>query len=256
MMSLYPCMMDRLESSIRNLNPGLSRSYIYLMKKLKVCMLIFPEVTLQDFVGPYEVFNKAGCFELLIVSEHAGIIPAEGGLELKVHVTFEQCQSCDILFVPGGRGITPLLKRDAYLSFIRKLGSSAQYISSVCTGSLLLAAAGLLHEYKATTHWRSLELLHMLGVDAVEERVVIDRNRITGGGITSGIDFALVLTALIGGDTLAKRVQLMLEYHPEPPFNSGSPRTAEPHIVQQVTDGSQALFDLRKKIIIELQSKS
>jgi cyclohexyl-isocyanide hydratase len=221
------------------------------MKKLKVCMVVFPDLTIQDFVGPYEVFNKAGCFDLFIVSERADIIAAEGGLMLKTAIGFEDCPACDILFVPGGQGITPLINHSPTIMFLQKQGGSAKYITSVCTGSILLAAAGLLEDYQATTHWRSFELLQMLGVKPVQERVVIDRNRITGGGITSGIDFGLVLTALIAGDDVAKRVQLMLEYDPQPPFHCGSPRNADPHILQQVTEGSQALFDLRKSLILE-----
>src|SRR5688572_2782514 len=137
------------------------------MKKLKVCMIVFPDLTTQDFVGPYEVFNKAGCFELLIVSEHAGIIAAEGGLELRTSIGYNDCPPCDILFVPGGQGVTTLINHSATITFLQRQGASAKYITSVCTGSLLLAAAGLLEGYQATTHWRSIELLQMFGVESV-----------------------------------------------------------------------------------------
>ena len=212
-------------------------------------MLLFPEVTIQDFIGPYEVFNKASCFDIFVVAETSGFVAAEGGLEVRAPLGFNNCPLCDILFVPGGRGITPLINHDATLTFLQEQGTAAKYITSVCTGSVLLASAGLLEGYQATTHWRAMELLQLFGLNAVPERVVVDRNRITGGGVTSGIDFGLVLTAMIAGDDVAKRVQLMLEYNPQPPFQSGSPRSAPAHIVEQVSDGSQALFDLRKKMI-------
>jgi cyclohexyl-isocyanide hydratase len=226
------------------------------MKKFSVCMVIFPDLTIQDFVGPYEVFNKAGCFETFIVSEQTGIVMAEGGLELKTSMAFRECPPCDILFVPGGRGVTSLINNRVMLNFLQQQGSTAQYITSVCTGSLLLAAAGLLKGYQATTHWRSFELLQLLGVQTVQERVVIDRNRITGGGITSGIDFGLILTAMIAGEKVAKCVQLILEYNPEPPFQCGSPATADPYILQRVSEDSQSLFDLRKRTILEFNSIS
>lgn len=222
------------------------------MKKYKVGMLLFPGLTIQDFVGPYDVFIRAECFEVNTVAENTELLKAEGGLALKADFSFEDCPLVDILFVPGGGGITPLLTNMDYHAFLQKQALHAQYITAVCTGSLVLAAAGLLKGYKATTHWRSLELLRMLGVEAVEERVVSDRNRITGGGITAGIDFGLVLTALIGGEDMAKTVQLLLEYNPAPPFQAGSPLTAEAHILQRAEAISQSMFDKRVGIIRQI----
>jgi cyclohexyl-isocyanide hydratase len=222
------------------------------MKKSRIGMLLFPEVTIQDFVGPYEVFIRASCFEVLIISENTQLIKAEGGLLLQADLTLAECPALDIVFVPGGRGINPLLTNQAYLQFLQRQGASAQYITSVCTGALVLAAAGLLHGYRASTHWRSLDLLRMFDVEVVEERVVIDRNRITGGGITAGIDFGLVLTALIGGEEMAKTIQLMLEYNPAPPFNSGSPQTAEAPILQKARELSQPMLELRTGIIRQI----
>lgn len=215
-------------------------------------MLLFPGLTIQDFVGPYDVFIRADCFEVLIVSENTDLLQAEGGLTLKADYTFENCPQTDILFVPGGAGITPLLTHSAYHDFLISQSEKAQYITAVCTGSLLLASCGLLDGYKATTHWRSIELLRMLGVEALEDRVVTDRNRITGGGITAGIDFGLVLTALIAGPDVAKMIQLILEYNPEPPFTSGSVKTAEPHIIQKAKEVTQPLLDKRVALINEI----
>lgn len=217
------------------------------MNSLSIGMLLFPELTIQDFAGPYEVFTRVEKFKVFIVAQTAGLIKAEGGLQVKADYTFDNCPPVDILFVPGGKGITPLLTNETYLSFLSKRGTDASYITAVCTGSLLLGAAGLLNGYKATTHWRSLDLLRMMNIEAIEERVVIDRNRITGGGITAGIDFGLALTALLAGEDVAKIIQLMLEYAPEPPFNSGSAKTAEPHILQKARELTQPLFDARVK---------
>lgn len=212
-------------------------------------MLLFPDVTIQDFIGPYEVFVRASCFEVLTVSEHTNELQAEGGLILRASYDFETCPPADILFVPGGRGITPLLTHQGYHRFLQRQASHAHYVTSVCTGSLLLAACGLLTGYQATTHWRSLELLKMFGVETVQKRVVIDRTRITGGGITAGIDFGIALTARIGGEDMAKTIQLLLEYDPEPPFGEISPANAEPALIQRARELTQGSFDARLKII-------
>jgi len=220
------------------------------MERLKICMLLFPHLTLQDFVGPYDVFSRVpDYFDVMIVSEETSIIAAEGGLQIKPALTLEQCPHADILFVPGGRGINALLTNPAYITFLQARAKQARYITSVCTGSLVLAAAGLLNGYKATTHWRSLELLRMFNVEVLKERVVIDRNRITGGGVTAGLDFALSLIALICGDERAKMVQLALEYDPNPPFHSGSPATAEQSVLEKVYAATQKSFDERRAII-------
>ena len=221
-------------------------------EKFKVVMLLFPDLTMQDFVGPYEVFVKTPKFEVLTVALDKNEMQAEGGLSIRAAYDFDDCPLADILFVPGGRGVTAILKNEQHINFLKKQGSQAQYISSVCTGALLLAAAGLLNGYKATTHWRSIELLKMFPVETVEERVVIDRNRITGGGVTAGIDFGLALTALIVGEDQAKLVQLLLEYNPQPPFNSGAPSTAGSDILESAMRLSQPQFDTRHRIIKEI----
>jgi cyclohexyl-isocyanide hydratase len=219
------------------------------MKKLKVGMLLFPDLTLLDFVGPYDVFVRADCFEIYTIATGANEIKADGGLVVKADYDLETCPMVDILFVPGGKGITPLLTDASCIRFLQKQGKHAQYITSVCTGALLLAAAGLLTGYRATTHWRSTELLNLFGVQVVEERIFIDRNRITGGGVTAGIDFGLVLVALIAGEDKAKLVQLALEYNPQPPFNCGSPKTAEAQILQRAKESTQSAFEMRREII-------
>jgi cyclohexyl-isocyanide hydratase len=226
-----------------------------MMKKYNIGMLLFPDLTLQDFAGPYDVFIRAESFNVYTVSENTAPIRVEGGLVLQPQYNFNDCPPIDILFVPGGRGITWLLDNDNYLSFLKTRAHNAAYITAVCTGSLLLAAAGLLSGYKATTHWRSINLLKMFGVEAMQQRVVKDRNRITGGGITAGIDFGLQLTAWIVGEDAAKTIQLLLEYHPEPPFKSGNVTTAEPHILEEAMKQTQQLFDKRFKIITGLTAR-
>lgn len=219
------------------------------MKKLKIGMIAFPQMTILDFAGPYEVFFRAPCFEVHIIGADTKPFKVEGGMCMQADLSYDDCAPMDIIFVPGGKGINPLMQDEKFMRFLKLQAGHAQYIASVCTGAVLLAAAGLLNGYKATTHWRSLELLHFFGAEAIDERVVIDRNRITGGGITAGIDFGLVLTALIGGEQMAKTIQLLLEYDPKPPFKSGSPKLAEPHILQTAKEITQSLFDDRVKII-------
>lgn len=222
------------------------------MQKLKIGMLLFPDMTILDFTGPYEVFVKAPCFEVIILGKSTAAFKAEGGLCVQPEVALEDCPQLDIIFVPGGRGINPLLTDQQVLAFLRQQAPGAKYITSVCTGALVLAAAGLLQGYKATTHWRSLELLKMFGVETLEERLVRDRNRITGGGVTAGIDFGLVLTSMVGGEEMAKVIQLQLEYNPAPPFRAGSPNTAGIPVLQATRELTKNMLETRRKIIREL----
>ncbi len=141
------------------------------------------------------------------------------------------------------------MEDEKFLEFLKIQGKQARYVTAVCTGSLLLAAAGLLQGYRATTHWLSLDLLEMLGVETVAERVVIDRNRITGSGVTAGIDFGLALAAELFGDAIAQAIQLGIEYNPQPPFNSGSPQTAPAPVLACVTAASQNVQEIRRQIV-------
>jgi cyclohexyl-isocyanide hydratase len=225
------------------------------MEKLKVGMLLFPDLTIQDFVGPYDVFVKEKTFEVLVVGMTTDPIKAEGGLTLIPTLSFSDCPQLDILFVPGGRGVNQMLTSEPFLNFVRDQGKNARFVTSVCTGSLLLAAAGLLKGHKGTTHWRSLDLLTKLGVEVVENRYVIDGKFVTGGGVTAGIDFGLALVAHIAGERSAKFIQLMLEYNPAPPFTSGSPKTAEKSLLDNAIAITSPVYEERVKIIGQIMDR-
>ncbi len=212
-------------------------------------MVIFPELTQLDLTGPYEVFVRLPGVKVLLIAENAEPVKSDGGLMLTPNVTFDTSPQVDILFVPGGKGVFAAMQNTKLLNCLQQQAKDARYITSVCTGSLVLGAAGLLKGYKATTHWLSLHLLSLFGVDIVEERVVIDRNRITGGGVTAGIDFGLYVAAILFGEDFAKEVQLMMEYDPAPPFNAGSPKTAGKEIVERVINARKDIQKEREELI-------
>lgn len=215
-------------------------------------MILFEGLTLQDFVGPYEVFSRVPGWIIIPIAKEKGLIEAEGGLKVNAEWAFKDDPDFDILFLPGGKGINSQLADSAFLEFIQKKGQQAEFVTSVCTGSLLLAAAGLLTGYKATTHWRSLPLLALFGVSVLSDRVVIDRNRITGGGVTAGIDFALTLVSLLEGESLARKLELFLEYNPAPPFRGGHPRIAAAGTLDDVIKDTYGAYHEREQIIGKL----
>lgn len=191
---------------------------------------MFPQMTLLDLAGPQLALFGHGPIHLL--SETLDPVMTDTGIAVLPTMTFDDCPpDLDILFVPGGSGAFESVENQRLIRFLRESGRTARYVTSVCTGSILLAAAGLMDGYKATTHWATVPMLEAFGVETSSERVVIDRNRISGGGVTAGIDFGLTLLATLRGDTAAKCAQLMMEYDPRPPFDSGSPSVAEPEIV-------------------------
>src|SRR5690349_6526541 len=173
---------------------------------MTIGMVIFPNLTQLDLTGPYEVFGRLPDTKVLLIAESLEPVKSDNGLLLTPDATFETASQVDVLFVPGGRGIFDAMQNKNLISFLQKQGENAKHITSVCTGSLVLAAAGLLDGYKATTHWLSLNLLKLFPVEVIEERVVIDRNRITGGGVTAGIDFGLYVVAKLFGEEKAKEV--------------------------------------------------
>lgn len=199
---------------------------------LEIAMLLYPGLTLLDLIGPATVF--AWFSNIYLVWKTTDLVHSDTGIAIKPTASFSTCpRELDVLFVPGGFGQQKLMDDPEVLSFLADRGSRANYITSVCSGSLLLGAAGLLNGYKATSHWAAREGLAALGAIPTDARVVVDRNRISGGGVTAGIDFGLVLLAKLRGDHAAKLTQLALEYDPQPPFHSGTPKTADPSLVHQ-----------------------
>lgn len=192
---------------------------------MRIGYLLFPGIQPLDLVGPFDVFAQFNEASQYLVWRNLEPIAASGGLSLIPSHAFEQCPPLDVLCVPGGAGVELLMEDGETLSFIRRQARNARYVTSVCTGALLLGAAGLLRGKQATTHWAYHHLLDAFGAIPVHERVVVDDTLVTGGGVTAGIDFALVLAAQAFGIERAQRAQLALEYAPAPPFG-GHPTTA------------------------------
>ena len=198
---------------------------------ISVAFLLFPNVTQLDLTGPAQVLSRLGNVTLDLVWKDRDPVRTDAGFAIMPTATFAEVPRADILCVPGGIGVTDVIADDAAMAWVRAVGAEARWVTSVCTGSLILGAAGLLKGYRAATHWSWREYLAMFGAEMVPERVVVDRNRVTGGGVTAGIDFALTLMAEVRGAEFAKAVQLSLEYDPAPPFDAGSPEKAGPELV-------------------------
>lgn len=196
-----------------------------------VVFALYPGVTQLDFTGPFEVFSRLPHARCTLASVAGGTIQGDGGITFAGVARLADIAECALLCVPGGFGTIRALGEQSYIAALRRLGAQAQYVTSVCTGSLLLAAAGLLRDKKAACHWAWRDLLLAFGVEPSADRVVWDGRTITGGGVTAGIDMALAVMSQIAGVDYAQTVQLALEYAPEPPFNCGRPELARPEIV-------------------------
>lgn len=198
---------------------------------LAIGIVVFPRVQQLDLTGPYEVFASAPDTEVHLVWKELKPLTSATGLSLTPTMTFANCPQLDVICIPGGGGVNALLRDEETLGFIRKQAANARFVTSVCTGSMVLGAAGLLKGKRATTHWNALDFLPYFGATPVEERVVQDGNIITAGGVTSGIDLGLTVLAELIGRTEAEIVQLSLEYAPAPPFRSGTPQEASPAVL-------------------------
>ncbi len=206
-------------------------------KPLVFGMLLYPGFTLLDLAGPQAALGMHG--QTLLFWKTLDPVPTDTGVSLNPTTTFADApRDLDVLFVPGGFGTVEAMKDEEILGFLAKAGATARYVTSVCFGSLLLGMAGLLDGYRAATHWAAYPALEATDARAVHERVVGDRNRFTGGGVTAGIDFGLTLLAELRGEGVARTTQLLLEYDPAPPFDSGTPASAGP----AVTAAAQALI--------------
>jgi cyclohexyl-isocyanide hydratase len=212
--------------------PSSQNSRIFIMSApLQIGLLLFPKLTQLDLTGPLQVFSSLPGAKVHLIWKRIEPVPSDSVLVLTPTVTFADCPQLDVICVPGGMGTDDMVNDEEMLDFLRRQAEGAKYVTSVCTGSLVLGAAGLLRGYRATTHWTAMELLAPFGATPVKARVCIDRSRVTGGGVTAGIDFALTLVSILADRQTAEAIQLRLEYEPAPPFNAGSPDTAPPEIL-------------------------
>ena len=198
---------------------------------LQIGLVLFPKVTQLDFTGPLQVFSSVPDAQVHLIWKRIEPVTSDSVMMLTPTITFADCPQLDVICVPGGFGTDDMVNDAEMLEFLRKQAVGAQYVTSVCTGSLVLGAAGLLRGYRATSHWTAVDFLSVFGATPTRTRVCIDRNRVTGGGVTAGIDFALTLVSLLVDRKTAEAIQLRLEYNPAPPFNAGSPDTAPPDVL-------------------------
>ena len=208
-------------------------------------MLIFPRMTQLDFTGPFEVFARVPGAKVHVLWKRSEPVVSDTGLAILPTTTLDDCPDLDLICVPGGPGQIAVMDDEQILTFVREKGERAQFVTSVCTGSLILGAAGLLKGYQAATHWMSRDQLAHFGATPVARRLVVDRNRITGGGVTAGIDFGLYVASLITDEQTARAIQLALEYNPEPPFDSGSPENAGPEAAAAARQRAAAMLGER-----------
>ncbi len=212
---------------------------------LRIAFLLFPNVTQLDLTGPAQILSRLGEAQVYLVWKTRDPVPTDAGFSILPTAIFAEVPYADILCVPGGFGLNDVIADDEAMAWVGAVGAGATWVTSVCTGSLILGAAGLLDGYRAGCHWAQRDMLPLFGAIPVDARTVVDRNRVTGGGVTAGIDFALTLIALIRGEAHARMVQLALEYDPQPPFDSGSPAQAGPEIVAAYQRRVQALAPTR-----------
>jgi cyclohexyl-isocyanide hydratase len=198
---------------------------------LQIGIVLFPRVTQLDFTGPLQVFSNAPGAKVHLIWKRIEPVPSDSVLTITPTISFADCPQLDVICVPGGMGTDDAVNDAEILAFVKKQAAGAKYVTSVCTGSLVLGAAGLLQGYRASTHWTAMEALAPFGAIPTKTRVCVDRNRVTGGGVTAGIDFALTLVSIMVDRRTAEAIQLRLEYNPAPPFNAGSPETAPPEVL-------------------------
>ena len=224
--------------------------------RLKIAMLVHPRMVMQDLIGPLTVFNFMQA-EIHLVWKNLQPVSTDVGVQVAPTTVFGDCpRDLDVLFSPGGlEGTIALMDDDELLSFFADRGARARYVTADCTGSLLLGAAGLLKGYKATSHWTVRDHLSLMGATPVHDRVVHDRNRITGGGVTAGIDFGLTVASILRDQATAEFCQLVIEYAPVPPFNAGTPETAPAAIVSRAAKARAAPVEQARLKSIEANAR-
>jgi cyclohexyl-isocyanide hydratase len=224
------------------------------MTDFQIGFLIYPGVVQLDVLGPYQVLSFPPNVTVHLIAKTMEPIVSNEGLILTPSLDFRNCLPLDVVCVPGGgMGQLEIMQDEETIAFLKRYSKTAQFVTSVCTGSLILAAAGLLTGYNATCHWAFRDQLALFGIEVTSERVVIDRNRITGAGVTSGLDFGLTLLAKLCGEDVAKMAQLMMEYDPLPPFDAGTPEKAGERIVEPFLMAGRSLIDAFREKTLECQ---
>ena len=226
-----------------------------MAEPIQIGILLYPNVTQLDATGPAQVLSRVPGAKLHMIWKTRDPVPTDAGFSIVPTTTFADCPQLDVICVPGGGGQVEVMVDAEALEFLRKQAAKARYVTSVCTGSLILGAAGLLKGYKSACHWAWRDMLKDFGAIAVAERVVRDRNRISGGGVTAGIDFGLTLAAELAGEDVAKSIQLVLEYDPQPPFDSGSPEKAGTERVKRIRERLAPLLESRRKANAEAAAR-
>lgn len=217
--------------------------------------LIFPDIQQLDVTGPYEVVASAPDTKIELIGETLAPVMSVTGLPLSPTTDFASCGKLDVLCVPGGRGVNALMTNEKALSFVREKAKEVRYLTSVCTGSMVLGAAGLLIGKHATSHWSAVDLLADFGAIPSNARIVRDGNMITAGGVTSGIDFGLTIIAELFGAHIAEKIQLNLQYAPEPPFHAGTPENAPQQIVDDMRLAGKEIRCQRQDIARQWREK-
>jgi cyclohexyl-isocyanide hydratase len=226
-----------------------------MSEPLQIGLLVFPKITQLDLTGPLQVFAGVPGAKLHLIWKRIEPVASDSVLVLTPTMTFADCPQLDVICVPGGAGADDLLNDEEVLAFLRHQAEGAKFVTSVCTGSLVLGAAGLLRGYRAATHWTAMDFLKSFGAEPTRTRVCVDRNRITGGGVTAGIDFALTLVSKLLDETTARAIQLGLEYNPAPPFNSGSPDTAPTEVLTLIKERTAARQVRRGEMVAQAAAK-
>jgi len=221
----------------------------------RIGLLVFPMAQQLDLTAPFEVFSSWPQARVDLIWKTTEPLVSSTGLWLRPTVSFEDSPQFDVICVPGGRGVNPLLLDDEVLDFLRVQALTAKFVTSVCTGALVLGAAGLLLGKRATTHWTCVDLLPVFGAIPVHERVVFDDRLATGGGVTAGIDFALALIGELAGAEAAMAIQLQLEYAPKPPFDAGDPLNAPRAVVEAYRAQGRALRTERERLVTQAASR-